>query len=143
MNKKAAKKAVSIRHPTAEDKHMGLRLRQRRLACNMSQEALGEQLGLTFQQVQKYEKGVNRISATRLTDIARILDVSVNYFYQGADTAGTSEPTAMDTFMASHDGLTIARAFVQIKNPRVRLIIARFVRAMSNVDDDVEMQAAE
>src|SRR6476646_1976486 len=84
----------SSRRPNPMDAHVGTRGRLRRMLLGMSQEKLGEHLGLTFQQVQKYEKGVNRIGASRLFDLARVLGVPVQFFYDEApaDVAGTPVP---------------------------------------------------
>src|SRR5580704_14977680 len=75
---------LSTKHPHPTDKHVGNRVRMRRLMLGMSQEKLADQLGLTFQQVQKYEKGTNRISASRLQEISHVLEVPVPFFFEGA-----------------------------------------------------------
>jgi transcriptional regulator with XRE-family HTH domain len=81
--------------PNPIDKHVGSRLRMRRMMLGMSQEKLGEAFGLTFQQVQKYEKGMNRISASRLQQAAQILDVSVPFFFEGAPGGHTPSAEAL------------------------------------------------
>src|SRR5712664_3195721 len=95
------------------DKHVGARVRMRRMMLGMSQTKLGEALGLTFQQVQKYEKGTNRIGASRLQHISHILQVPVSFFFEGAPTLpgqpkGSSDapsPAYVTDFLASSDGL--------------------------------------
>ena len=102
----------------------------------MSQERLGESLGLTFQQVQKYEKGVNRIGAGRLFEVSRILGVPIDYFYEGAATqiAGFSEneasPPVME-FVSSGEGLQLSLAFMKIKDPKLRKRVLDLVKQMA------------
>jgi transcriptional regulator with XRE-family HTH domain len=115
--------------PNPIDTHIGTRIRMRRLQLGMSQDKLAEGLGLTFQQVQKYEKGKNRVGGSRLARIAQLLGVDVGFFFQGAPGTDTGHPLAridstMDEFISSKDGLIIAEAFVQIADPNVRHVIA-------------------
>lgn len=117
------------------DKHIGARIRMRRLQIGLSQEALAETMGLSFQQVQKYEKGMNRVGGSRMAVIADALQVAVGFFYQGAPGTDTSQPahadsefSLMDEFMASRDGLIIARAFVRIPDPKIRATIAASIK---------------
>jgi len=118
------------------DGQVGNRVRLRRMLIGMSQERLGELLGLTFQQVQKYEKGVNRIGAGRLFEVARILGVPIDYFYEGASTqiAGPSEneasPPVME-FVSSGEGLQLSLAFMKIKDPKLRKRILDLVKQMA------------
>src|ERR1700687_521176 len=128
-----AKKAP---HPT--DKHVGSRVRMRRMILGMSQENLGDALGLTFQQVQKYEKGTNRIGASRLQQISHILQVPVSFFFEGAPTpegmTGMSEapsPAYVADFRSSSDGLALTKAFMRIKHPNVRRRIVDLVEAIA------------
>ena len=107
---------VEKKHPNPIDVHVGSRVRTRRLALGMSQEKLGAALGLTFQQVQKYEKGTNRISASRLQHVSRILQVPVEYLFEGTpgqhkakDNAPSS--TYVSDFLATTDGLARARSY--------------------------------
>ena len=119
----AAKKA-----PNPIDKHVGSRVRMRRMMLNMSQEKLGDALGLTFQQVQKYEKGTNRIGASRLQQISQILQVPVEFFFEGAPilTASGSAPkdapsaSYVSDFLATSEGLSLTKAFTRIKEPKLR-----------------------
>ena len=123
------------------DVHVGSRVRLRRMLLGMSQEKLGEHLGLTFQQVQKYEKGINRIGASRLFDLSQVLGVPVQFFYEepGGDLArqrgaGFAERPAESyvvEFLGSRDGLELNKAFVRITDPRVRRSIVDLVRAFA------------
>jgi transcriptional regulator with XRE-family HTH domain len=120
-------------HPT--DKHVGRRLRMRRLMLNKSQSDIANALGLTFQQVQKYEKGSNRISASRLQNLCTILQVPVSFFFEGAPrepmqpTLGSAEqsPSYVDDFLATSDGVALALAFGRIREPKVRRAIVALV----------------
>jgi transcriptional regulator with XRE-family HTH domain len=114
----------------------------RRIMLGMSQEKLGEALGLTFQQVQKYEKGVNRIGASRLFQISKILDVPVQFFFEeaphiggdGTAARGMGEPDSeafILEFLNSREGLELNRAFVKIGDPKVRKSVVDLVRALS------------
>jgi transcriptional regulator with XRE-family HTH domain len=125
------------------DIHVGSRVRFRRMLLGMSQEKLGEKLGLTFQQVQKYEKGINRIGASRLFDLAQVLGVSVQFFYDEAPVADTqriainSLPARPDEhsiveFLRSRDGLELNRAFVRIADLKARRAIVELVRTLAN-----------
>ncbi len=123
--------------PNPIDRHVGSRVRMRRMMISMSQEKLGERLGITFQQVQKYEKGTNRIGASRLHQIASILGVPVAFFYEdmpgGEATAGFGEagnPVYISEFMASPEGLSLAKAFMKVSDPKVRRRIVDLVEAM-------------
>ena len=126
------------------DVHVGGRVRLRRMLLGMSQEKLGESLGLTFQQVQKYEKGSNRIGASRLFELARILGVSVQYFFEelsgqpsadGAHAPGFAEPTGDDylvEFLNSREGIELNRAFLRIDDPKARRAIVDLVRSLAD-----------
>jgi transcriptional regulator with XRE-family HTH domain len=126
------------RSPNAIDAHVGKRLRMRRLVLRMSQESLADELAVTFQQVQKYEKGVNRVSASRLQEISRVLQVPVQFFFEGLPehkAAGKPQRTASHAFtsefLASSDGIAIARAFTQIKSPALRRRIAQMMKEIA------------
>lgn len=124
------------KQPDPVDKHVGKLVRARRLMLEMSQEKLGDALGITFQQVQKYEKGVNRIGASRLQQIAKILEVSVSYFFEGAPDVEKQEgegvfPEEVMRFLAEKDGSRIARAFLRIEDPEVRHKIVELLEAMA------------
>ncbi len=126
--------------PNPVDTHVGSRVRLRRMLLGISQERLGESMGLTFQQVQKYEKGVNRIGASRLFQISKILDVPVQFFFEeaphadGAPARGMAEAdseTFILEFLNSREGLELNRAFVKIANSKVRKSVVDLVRALS------------
>src|SRR5437879_3313825 len=125
--------------PNPIDKHVGSRVRMRRMMLGMSQEKLGDALGLTFQQVQKYEKGTNRIGAGRLHHISHILQVPISFFFEGApDLLGPPEglgeapaPAYVSDFLASSDGVALARAFMRIKAPKLRRRIVDLVEEIA------------
>jgi len=133
------------RRPNPIDVHVGSRVRFRRMLLGMSQEKLGDKLGLTFQQIQKYEKGINRIGASRLFDLAQVLGVSVQFFYEEAPAA---EPTqlvpegfaerppegSIVEFLRSRDGLELNKAFVRISDAKARRAIVDLVRSLANDD---------
>src|SRR5436853_7682239 len=132
----AAKKA-----PNPIDKHVGSRVRMRRMMLAMSQEKLGDALGLTFQQVQKSEKGTNRIGASRLQQIAHILQVPESFFFEGGPGAsekplkGLSDapsPNYVADFLATSDGLSLTRAFTSIRDPKLR---RRIVELVTSIDE--------
>ena len=120
--------------PNPIDIHVGGRIRLRRNMLGMSQEKLGENLGITFQQIQKYEKGTNRVGASRLQAIASILEVPVAFFFEdapGKSAQGLAEEnstTYVVDFLSSTEGLQLNRAFVRIADPKVRrkVIVERY-----------------
>ena len=120
------------------DGQVGNRVRIRRMLIGMSQEKLGDLLGLTFQQVQKYEKGVNRIGAGRLFEIARILDVPIDFFYDGVGTTsdGVGETSApVMEFISSTEGLQLSLAFMKIKDPKVRKRVLDLVKSLAEEEE--------
>jgi transcriptional regulator with XRE-family HTH domain len=129
----AAGKGAKRVHPT--DKHVGNRLRMRRLMLSKSQSDIANALGLTFQQLQKYEKGSNRISASRLQGLCAILQVPVSFFFEGAPQEpklpmlGSDEqsPSYVNEFLATSDGVALALAFGRIRDPKVRRAIVALV----------------
>jgi len=129
--------------PNPIDKHVGSRVRMRRMMLGMSQEKLGDALDLTFQQVQKYEKGTNRIGASRLQQISHILQVPVSFFFEGAPATvgrpiGIGEapsPAYVSDFLASSEGLALTKAFMRIKDPKVRRRIVDLVEAVVGEED--------
>ena len=125
--------------PNSIDIHVGSRLRMRRMMLGMSQEKLGEAFGLTFQQVQKYEKGANRMGASRLQQAAQILGVSVPFFFEGApgghiEGGDTLSPAYIDDFVSSEDGLRLIKAFMRIARPAVRYRIVNVVQEIAAAD---------
>lgn len=141
---KRAKKKVTPRTATAVDAYIGTRMRDERTALGLSQEALGEKLGVSFQQVQKYEKGTNRIGASRLQQISQILQVPVSFFFEGAPTVGTAprgegfsdapSPAYVSDFLATSDGLALTKAFMRISDSKLRRRIVDLVEQIAVSD---------
>jgi transcriptional regulator with XRE-family HTH domain len=125
--------------PNPIDKHVGSRVRMRRMMLGMSQTNLGDALRLTFQQVQKYEKGTNRISASRLQQSAHILQVPVTFFFEGAPSVpggpqakgAAPSPAYVSDFLATREGLELTKAFMRIKKPKLRRIIVDLVEEIA------------
>lgn len=120
--------------PSAIDFHVGSRIRMRRLMVGMSQEKLGERLGITFQQVQKYEKGTNRVGSGRLHEIGRILGVPVSYFFEGQElgTSGERDASSPDSAVPDKDSLELLQAFNAIVDPQVRRALVNMARALAD-----------
>jgi transcriptional regulator with XRE-family HTH domain len=136
---------IAKKAPNPVDKHVGSRVRMRRMMLSMSQEKLGDALGLTFQQVQKYEKGTNRIGASRLQQISQILQVPVAFFFEGAPNLhgqpvdGMREapsPAYVSDFLATSEGLSLTKAFMRIKKPKLRRRIVDLVEEIAGEDKD-------
>src|SRR5262249_11666350 len=129
--------------PNPTDQHVGARVRMRRKMLAMSQEKLAAALGLTFQQVQKYERGANRIGASRLQHLSNILQVPVSFFFEGAPNASAphgSNGSALsmaqiDDFVSDLDGLRLIRAFMRIDNVALRRRIVMLVQEIAGDDD--------
>ncbi|MEE3626249.1 helix-turn-helix transcriptional regulator [Nitrospirillum sp. BR 11752] len=130
-----------IGKPNPIDVHVGSRVRLRRTLLGMSQEKLGEAIGLTFQQVQKYERGANRIGASRLFDLSRVLDVPVSFFFD--DMAGDTPNDVVDEAlspdmgfdadpMAKRETLELVRAYYRISDPAVRKRLFELTKAVAN-----------
>jgi transcriptional regulator with XRE-family HTH domain len=125
---------MANKSPTATDRQVGVRVRMRRLTLDMSQEKFAAALGISLQQVQKYEKGVNRIGASRLQQIADVLQVPIAFFFEDFHTFRRSKsalPPSVSDFLGSGDGLALAEAFVSIRNARQRRRIVILVEAMA------------
>jgi transcriptional regulator with XRE-family HTH domain len=131
---------MSTKAPNPVDRYVGSRVRMRRIMLGMSQEKLGEALGLTFQQVQKYEKGTNRVGASRLQQISEILQVPVSLFlFEGgpsgvANAGGYSEgtsPSYVSDFLATSEGLALTRAFTRISDAKLRRSIVEMVEQIA------------
>jgi transcriptional regulator with XRE-family HTH domain len=127
--------------PNSTDKHVGSRVRMRRMMLEMSQTELGNAIGLTFQQVQKYEKGTNRIGAGRLHEISRVLQVPISFFFEGSPhepgargAADAPLPTYVTDFLATSDGLALTKAFMQIKDANLRRRIVSLVQEITGGD---------
>jgi transcriptional regulator with XRE-family HTH domain len=127
---------MTTKSPNPTDKHVGARVRMRRLMCDMSQTELGDALGITFQQVQKYEKGTNRIGASRLQHIAHILQVPVPFFFEGSPAASGEDaaplaPSYVDDFLATSDGLSLTKSFRRIESAKLRRCIVNLVEQIA------------
>ena len=125
----------SGKRPNPTDVYVGSRVRMRRKMLGLSQEKLGEKLGITFQQIQKYEKGTNRVGASRLQAMATALEVPVSYFFPdeaGAAAGGMREEgaTFMMDFLSTTEGLELSRAFVRIQDAKIRRKVLELVRAL-------------
>jgi transcriptional regulator with XRE-family HTH domain len=130
--------------PNPIDKHVGSRVRMRRMMLHMSQENLGDRLNLTFQQVQKYEKGINLIGASRLQQISQILQVPVGFFFEGAPAATglpnsniAPSPEFITAFMMTREGLVIAKAWPRLE-AGVRHHIVKLVEEIAEIADAEE-----
>jgi transcriptional regulator with XRE-family HTH domain len=130
---------MSTKAPNPVDKYVGSRVRMRRIMLGMSQEKLGEALGLTFQQVQKYEKGTNRVGASRIQQISEILQVPISFLFEGgpsgaANSEGFSEgtsPAYVSDFLATSEGLALTRAFTRIPDAKLRRSIVELVEQIA------------
>jgi transcriptional regulator with XRE-family HTH domain len=138
----APRYTVAKKAPNPIDKHVGSRVRMRRMMLAMSQQKLADALGLTFQQVQKYERGANRMGASRLQQMSDILQVPVEFFFEGAPN--TSEPhgsngsalsmAQIDDFISDSDGLRLIGAFIRIDNADLRRRIVMLVQEIAGDD---------
>lgn len=123
--------------PSPIDVYVGSQIRMRRKMIGLSQSALGEKLGITFQQIQKYEKGTNRVGASRLQGIANILGVEVGALFNGVATVGEPDPSrgsdiaGIQAFLSSSDGFALNQAFVNIKDGAVRRRIVALVTSLA------------
>ena len=133
---------MNVKTANAIDSYVGARIRMRRQLLGMSQERLGEQIGVTFQQVQKYEKGINRIGASRLQRIAEVLQTSPSFFFeqensepltlQGLDLSANMDPVA--EFLRTKEGLVLNRAFLKIADRNIRETVIALVKAMAQAE---------
>jgi transcriptional regulator with XRE-family HTH domain len=130
---------MSTKAPNPVDKYVGSRVRMRRIMLGMSQEKLGEALGLTFQQIQKYEKGTNRVGASRIKQISEILQVPVSFLFEGGPAGITSgegfsedaSPSYISDFLATSEGLALTRAFTSIGDSKLRRSIVDLVEQIA------------
>jgi transcriptional regulator with XRE-family HTH domain len=131
---------MATKAPNPIDKYVGSRVRMRRIMLGMSQEKLGEALGLTFQQIQKYEKGTNRVGASRIQQISEILQVPVSFLFEGGPTSTASggngfgeasSPTYVSDFLATSEGLALTRAFTRIADSKLRRSIVDLVEQIA------------
>ncbi|WP_047466359.1 helix-turn-helix domain-containing protein [Rhizobium rhizogenes] len=142
---------MSAKVPNPIDAYVGSRVRMRRLMLGMSQERLADQIGVTFQQVQKYEKGTNRIGASRLQAIANVLAVPVAFFFQQDNT----QPLATDglgaisgledlsDFLTSKEGLSLNKAFMKINDPSVRQSVLMLIKSLGNTSEPALVRAPQ
>ena len=140
------------RSPNPVDRHVGLRIRLRRKELGVSQEKLADSIGLTFQQVQKYERAANRVSASKLWEVARALKTSIAYFYEGlgdpAQHGANSPDDGRDTvhdFLLTPEGMELATLFPRIRRARVRRRLLDLVRTMAeeseaDLEDEVRVE---
>jgi transcriptional regulator with XRE-family HTH domain len=128
-------KRIKPRSTNSIDQHIGSRIRQRRNELHLSQEKLGEAMGVSFQQVQKYEKGTNRVAGSRMVQIAALLKADIDFFYPAKANGHRPVVSTMDGFLASREGLVIAEAFVRIKDPQVRHVIASSIARLAGALD--------
>ncbi|MBL4692169.1 MAG: helix-turn-helix transcriptional regulator [Magnetovibrio sp.] len=148
-NARKAEQHPLLGTPRPVDIHVGARLRQRRTLLGMSQEKLGEAVGLTFQQIQKYERGANRIGASRLYQLGQVLDVSVSYFFEEmpgevqktrGDYAAPENSEKLESVqtsdpMARRETLELVRAYYRIEDPKVRKRVFELTKSIANATD--------
>ncbi|MBB3962419.1 helix-turn-helix domain-containing protein [Rhizobium metallidurans] len=137
---------MNAKTPNAIDSYVGSQVRVRRQLLGMSQERLAEQIGVTFQQVQKYEKGMNRIGASRLQRIAEVMNTTPSFFFQqdpseplslaGLDLTVTTDPVA--EFLNSKEGLALNKAFIKITDVQLREKIVALVKAMAQTQTQTQ-----
>src|SRR5690348_15149385 len=118
--------------PNPIDVRVGHRIKTRRIDLKLSQTALADHLGITFQQVQKYEKGRNRVGASRLTQIANVLKVSPGYFFERISVIADESLRDVEAFLASKDGMDLIRAMTKVKQKQLRRQIAMLVEGVAN-----------
>src|SRR5690348_5768246 len=136
--RKSSGRTASQGNPNPIDVHVGSRVRLRRTLLGMSQEKLGDAIGLTFQQVQKYERGANRVGASRLYDLSRVLDVPVSFFFEELGEApspsGASEPAAesyQSNPMMKRETLELVRAYLRISDPQIKRRLFELAKALA------------
>jgi transcriptional regulator with XRE-family HTH domain len=134
-----AKASTNRRGPTAVDSHVGQKIRARRIFLGMSQTEVADAVGITFQQIQKYERGANRVGASRLQQISDALGVSPFYFFDGAPTVGKKMPAQKDgelsegailSFLATREGATLVRGFLAIEQKTIRSNVIEFISTL-------------
>jgi transcriptional regulator with XRE-family HTH domain len=144
MHNKEEMYLITKKAPNPVDKHVGSLVRMRRMMLGMSQKNLGDALRLTFQQVQKYEKGANRIGASRLQQISRILQVPVVFFFDGAPHVDSMPlpaefverlaPCYVTDFLSTSDGLSLIEAFMRLRNAKLRRRVVKLVQEMAAME---------
>ena len=131
---------MSLDNPNPTDRYVGARVRMRRLMLGMSQELLGSAVGVSFQQIQKYEKGTNRVSASRLQQFANILNVPASFFFEGAEPSSLKRRTKVGAiaedqiseFISSSDGLRLIECYTKIKSSETKRIVRELVEDIAN-----------
>jgi len=134
---KAATKYTRARRADARDAEVGRRVRSRRLECRLSQTELADRIGVTFQQVQKYEKGVNRIGAGRLQRISEALEMPISFFFGGSPQkaeGAAKEPESIFGFMQSSGSVRIVKAFHTIKSRKARRLLVEMAEELADVE---------
>lgn len=132
---------LSSKEPDPIDVEVGRRIRLQRNICGLTQTALGEQVAVTFQQIQKYERGMNRVGASRLKAIAFALGVKVSFFFDGVSdpisSSSGENPVESDVleFLGSAEGLVLNRAFTRVRNPKVRRNVVALVVAIAKTSN--------
>ncbi|MFC3068097.1 helix-turn-helix domain-containing protein [Phenylobacterium soli] len=128
------------RGPNPVDRHVGLRIRMRRKELGISQERLAEAVGLTFQQIQKYERAANRVSASKLWELSQALRTNIAYFYEGLLEMGAEHlpRESMQDFLLTPEGLELAATFPRIESARLRRKVLELVRALVEEPESVE-----
>lgn len=132
---------LSSKEPDPIDVEVGRRIRLQRIICGLTQTALGEQVAVTFQQIQKYERGMNRVGASRLKAIALALGVTVSFFFDGVSepisSSSGENPVESDVleFLVSAEGLVLNRAFTRVRNPKVRRNVVALVVAIAKTSN--------
>jgi transcriptional regulator with XRE-family HTH domain len=134
---------MPARGPNPIDVQVGTRIRVRRMTLGLSQEKLANGLGITFQQVQKYEKGSNRVGASRLQLIATLLSIPISYFFGGEDSSLLATPNtsanedAIISFLSSREGVELNRAFLKLENPKVRQRVLNLVTSIGKHEESI------
>lgn len=145
MPPRALRSAADKGEPNPVDVHVGHRLRARRTLLGLSQEKVGEAMGLTFQQVQKYERGANRIGASRLWDMSRILNCPISYFFDelNGKTSSSTGSSNEDDPLIQRETLELVRAYYAITNAQVRRRIYDLARSLATQDDEIKLSLDE
>ena len=134
-----AKSSINNRSATIIDVHVGQKIRTRRMLLGLSQTELADAAGIAFQQVQKYEKGINRVGASRLQQFSETLGVPPSYFFEGAPTAGKKQPAPQEgelsendivSFLGTREGAALVRAFMAIKQKPIRQSAIAFLETL-------------
>jgi len=139
---------VEKKTPNPIDVLVGSRIRMRRLLLGLSQEKLADGIGITFQQVQKYEKGANRVGASRLMAISKVLDAAPSFFFQDDDKLlpqeiNVGKPNEIVSFVQSNDGVALNQAFAKITDPAIRKKIIALAKVLAGQTPDHDMDALE